>query len=561
MSQKPSYQVLATKYRPVDFDSLVGQDVLVRTLTNSINNNRIANAFLLTGIRGVGKTTTARIIARALNCVGENGKGEATIKPCGVCSNCKSIMEDRHPDVMEMDAASRTGVDDIREVIDNTHYMPIAARYKIYIIDEVHMLSKNAFNALLKTLEEPPAHVKFIFATTEIRKIPVTILSRCMRFDLKRVGAAELAGHLGKIAANENVQIETEALGIICANGEGSVRDALSLLDQVIAHADGQISAKLVRSVLGLSDKSQIIELFSALAKGDIAASFSIFSGLYKNGGDPVLVFNDLLEFTYLTTRVKAAPGIDPETLPTESELCAARILAEGLDIAYLTRLWQVLLKGLGEIKIAPDSFAAAEMILVRIAYMSDLPTPEKIIKDLSNPRENSVQNAINSNENAEHHHQQVTKSTRQSSLVQTNYVSGTNLAHIVQQEQAHNAQTIIRPQNFIEMVDLFKKHGEILLYNWLFANVRLVKFEQGRLEISVCESLPADFSARIADCLKNWTGERWVIVISKQQGQPTIYEGEHASELKLKEDLKTDPEISKVLQMFPGAVIEKIGG
>jgi DNA polymerase-3 subunit gamma/tau len=258
---------------------------------------------------------------------------------------------------------------------------------------------------------------------------------------------------------------------------------------------------------------------------------------------------------------VKAAPGIDPETLPTESELCAARILAEGLDIAYLTRLWQVLLKGLGEIKIAPDSFAAAEMILVRIAYMSDLPTPEKIIKDLSNPRENSVQNAINSNENAEHHHQQVTKSTRQSSLVQTNYVSGTNLAHIVQQEQAHNAQTIIRPQNFIEMVDLFKKHGEILLYNWLFANVRLVKFEQGRLEISVCESLPADFSARIADCLKNWTGERWVIVISKQQGQPTIYEGEHASELKLKEDLKTDPEISKVLQMFPGAVIEKIGG
>lgn len=561
MSQKPAYKVLATKYRPVDFDSLVGQDVLIRTLTNSINNNRIANAFLLTGIRGVGKTTTARIIARSLNCVGEDGKGSATIKPCGVCSNCKSIMEDRHPDVIEMDAASRTGVDDIREVIDNTHYMPIAARYKVYIIDEVHMLSKNAFNALLKTLEEPPSHVKFIFATTEIRKIPVTILSRCMRFDLKRVGGAELASHLGNIAVKENVQIAKDALGIISASSEGSVRDALSLLDQVIAHADGKITAQLVRSVLGLSDKSQVIELFSALARGDIAASFGIFNGLYRNGGDPVLIFNDLLEFTYLVTRVKAAPAIDPDGQVPESELLAARGFSEKLDISYLTRLWQVLLKGLSEIKIAPDSFAGAEMILVRIAYMSDLPTPEKIIKDFIGQNETSLKQTKEAVEGITQPQTRATETLHANISPTLSYQTNGNAAQAMQQEPQDNSLAVVSQlQDFLQLVDLFKNNGEVLLYNWLVGNVRLVKFESGRLEISVCESLPSDFVGRVSDCLKKWTGQRWVVSISKQQGQPTIQEDKQAQELKLKEDLKRDPEISKVLEMFPGAVIGKIG-
>lgn len=575
MPNKP-YKVLATKYRPVNFDSLVGQDVLVRTLTNSINNNRIANAFLLTGIRGVGKTTTARIIARALNCVGADGKGSATIKPCGVCSNCTSIMEDRHPDVIEMDAASRTGVDDIREVIDNTHYMPLSARYKVYIIDEVHMLSKNAFNALLKTLEEPPSHVKFIFATTEIRKIPVTILSRCQRFDLKRIEVSQLANHIGNIAAKEDVLVQMEALNVIASSAEGSVRDALSLLDQVIAHASSEITAQMVRDVLGLSDKSKVIELFTMLAKGDVASAFGVFNNLYNSGGDPVLIFNDLLEFTYLVTRMKAAPNLDPGASIPETELLSARELGAKLDISYLTRLWQLLLKGLEEIKIAPDSFAAAEMIMVRIAYMSDLPSPAKVIKDIAdgnnevvNRGSNSAQAAMAQNSHTNTHSEEPSKmgqsegSSRATLVISEEATRSFNAKETLNpdaSQEVSESSTATNPESFLQMVDLFKSNGEALLYNWLVSNVRLVKFEQGRVEISICESLPADFAIRLADSLKKWTGARWLVIISKQQGKLTIQEEKQVSENKLKEDLSHDPEISKVLEMFPGAVINKVG-
>lgn len=549
MSNKP-YKVLATKYRPVDFDSLVGQDVLVRTLTNAISHNRIANAFLLTGIRGVGKTTTARIIARALNCVGADGNGSATIKPCGVCSNCKSILEDRHPDIIEMDAASRTGVDDIREVIDNTHYMPIAARYKVYIIDEVHMLSKNAFNALLKTLEEPPSHVKFIFATTEIRKIPVTILSRCMRFDLKRIAGVELANHLGNIAAKENVKIAQDALVVIASSAEGSVRDALSLLDQVIAHADGEITAELVRNVLGLSDKGKVIELFTALAQGDVRESFGLFQNLYISGGDPVLICNDLLEFTYLVTRMKAAPGVAPDVSIPENEVKCAIELAEKLDVAYLTRLWQVLLKGIGEIKIAPDSFAAAEMIMVRIAYMSDLPTPAKVIEEL---RDIGIKNEGIKDQKVE-----------DGKVKETTPIASEPTPQPIIENSTPFIPSSLHPlplTSFLEMVELFKTNGEALLYNWLVSNVRPVKFELGRVEISLCESLPPDFAGRVSDSLKKWTNERWVVVISKQQGQQTIQEARQSEEVRLKTELSKNPEVHKVLEIFPGAVIEKVGG
>lgn len=542
-AQKP-YKVLATKYRPRDFDSLVGQDVLVRTLTNAINAGRIPNAFVLTGIRGVGKTTTARIIARALNCIGEDGKGGATIKPCGVCSNCTSIMEDRNPDVIEMDAASRTGVDNMREVIDNTHYMPVSSRYKIYIIDEVHMLSKSAFNALLKTLEEPPAHVKFIFATTEIRKIPVTILSRCMRFDLKRIEGDDLATHLGNIAAKENVAIEREALQVIAASSEGSVRDALSLLDQVIAHSGGEVKASLVHSVLGLADKSKIIELFETLAKGDVAACFGILRELYINGGDPTLIIGDLLEFTYLVTRVKAAPGLAPDSAVPQAELAGARILAEKLDMAYLTSLWQMLLKGQEEVKIAPNSFAAAEMIMVRVAYMSDLPAPAKVIKDIVNG-----ESLVVSGVKAPQIEQYVPVAPVNSVVADVvNYTLPTT----------HHTPELT---SFEQMVELFKSKGEVLLYNWLVGNVRPVKFEAGRVEFAVCESLPSDFSARISEALNKWTGVRWVVVISKQQGQPTMQEIKKADEAKLKEEISKTPDVSKVLEMFPGAVVEKVEG
>lgn len=556
-SQTPTkpYKVLATKYRPRDFDSLVGQDVLVRTLTNSINNNRIANAFLLTGIRGVGKTTTARIIARALNCVGADGTGSATIKPCGLCSNCTSIMEDRHPDVIEMDAASRTGVDDIREVIENTHYMPISARYKVYIIDEVHMLSKNAFNALLKTLEEPPSHVKFIFATTEIRKIPVTILSRCQRFDLKRIEGVELANHLENIAAKEEVSISQEALLALSASAEGSVRDGLSLLDQVIAHADGEITAQLVRDMLGLSDKSKIASLFKILAEGNVSAAFELFNQLYVNGGDPVLILNDLLEFTYLVTRIKSAPKLDVRGAFSESETESARKLAESLDVSYLTRLWQMLLKGLDEVKTAPDSFAASEMIMVRIAYMSDLPAPAKVIKEglgigdsgLGGSKIPETQVPVQINNIAQH------------LSVVNNAPASSNDSMLAEEDGV-----ILNPQSptltsFQQLVDLFKEHREVMLHGYLTADARLVSFEPGRLEIAVGDSVPAGFAGKVSDLLIKWTGLRWVVVLSKQQGEPTIQEAKFAAEDQLKSDISKEPEINKLLEMFPGAVIEKV--
>ena len=319
--------------------------------------NRIANAFLLTGIRGVGKTTTARIIARVLNCIGEDGKGKETPNPCGVCSNCKSIKEDRHPDVLEMDAASRTGIDNIREIIDSVKYLPTASRYKIYIIDEVHMLSKSAFNALLKTLEEPPTHVKFIFATTEIRKIPITILSRCQRFDLRRIENDVMTEHLAKISENEGADIDQEALSIIANASEGSARDALSLLDQAISHSAGKITAESIRDMLGLADNSKIIDLFKQVAEGNSEASLSIFKDLYDNGADPILVTQDLLEFTYLVTKLKIAPSLNLKGQMAQSELDKAKDLAQSLPMSYLTRCWQMLLKGLNEAQNAHNSF------------------------------------------------------------------------------------------------------------------------------------------------------------------------------------------------------------
>src|SRR5947199_398574 len=377
-----AYRVLARKYRPQDFTALIGEGALVRTLSNAFASGRIAHAFMLTGVRGVGKTTTARIIARALNCIGPDGsQREPTIHPCGVCEPCVAIAESRHMDVQEMDGASNNGVEEVRQIIDSVRYAPASARYKVYIIDEVHMLSTAAFNAFLKTLEEPPEHAKFVFATTEIRKVPVTVLSRCQRFDLRRVEADVLMGHLSNIAKKEGVEVEAEALGVIARAAEGSVRDSLSLFDQAIAHAAGVVRAEAVRHMLGLADRTRVIDLFEHLARGDIAGAFKEFREQYDTGADPIVVLSDLAEFVNFVTRVKIVPATADNVAFGETERRRGRDFAAKLSMRVLSRMWQMLLKGITEAQAATRPAAAAEMVLVRIAYVADMPTPDEAIR------------------------------------------------------------------------------------------------------------------------------------------------------------------------------------
>lgn len=520
------YKVLATKYRPQNFDDLIGQDVLVRTITNAINNNRIANAFLLTGIRGVGKTTTARIIAKALNCIGEDGKGNATPSPCGVCSSCTSITQDRNPDVLEMDAASRTGVDDIRDIIDSVNYLPGSVRYKIYIIDEVHMLSKNAFNALLKTLEEPPSHVKFIFATTEIRKIPITILSRCQRFDLRRVGHDVLVKHLDKISKNEGAEVDEEALGLIANASEGSVRDSLSLLDQAIAHNEGKVSGKDVLDMLGLADTGRIIELFESIAKGDIQQALVIFNQLYDDGADITLILNDLLEFVYLLTKLKVTPDLQiAGTLP-ENQYKMAKEISGNLSLSYITRFWQILLKGIGEVKQSSNYLMAGEMIIVRIGYMSDLPSPASIIADIKSGKIEGVMSKP---------------------------------ANSGFEDTEPKKKLLSKVDNFNELVELFKQKSEVLLYSWLMSDVHLVNFEQEKLEIRVSGAIPSDFASRISKKLSEWTGSNWIVAISKEKGQPTIAQQRESAEDAVINEASKDEDVSRILNAFPGASVANV--
>ena len=375
------YRVLARKYRPQTFAEVIGQEAMVRTLSNAIAEGRIAQAFILTGVRGVGKTTTARIIARALNCIGLDGAGGPTISPCGECVHCRSIAEDRHVDVIEMDAASRTGVDDIRDLTEGVRYRPVSARHKVYIIDEVHMLSKQAFNGLLKTLEEPPPHVKFIFATTEVRKVPVTVLSRCQRFDLRRIEAGRLAELMRGIAAKEGIAIDEEALRLIARAAEGSARDALSILDQAIAHASGPVEAEAVRAMLGLADRALVIDLFEEVMRGDIAAALVRLKQLYDVGADPAVILEDLAAFTHLVTRLKLAPSELADEALSEEERTRGKAFADKLPLRLLARTWQMLLKGIEETREASRPLAAADMVLVRLAHAADLPTPDEALR------------------------------------------------------------------------------------------------------------------------------------------------------------------------------------
>jgi len=537
-----NYRVLARKYRPQTFADLVGQEALVRTLTNAFASGRIAHAFLLTGIRGIGKTTTARIIARGLNCIGADGQGGPTIAPCGVCTHCKMIAESRHMDVLEMDAASHTGVDDIRDIIGTVQYLPGSARVKVYIIDEVHMLSNNAFNALLKTLEEPPSHVKFIFATTEIRKIPVTILSRCQRFDLRRVETPMLASHLGNVATKEEVKIDEEALTLIANAAEGSVRDGLSLLDQAIAMGaddSGSIRSAGVRDMLGMNDKSQLFGLLEKLLGGDIAETLAEFRKAYAAGADSAMLLQDMLSLTHFITRIHITPEAANDVAFSENERSFASSLARKLTVPTLTKIWQMLLKGLQEVRVAPEPAACAEMVLIRIAHSADLPSPADLVRNMK--KEAPVTPSSSPS-----------PARPVSSLITTQQVATQPIAS---PGPAHSPL----PQNFENAVQMFSEKREPLLYNFLMRNVRLVNFEKGRIELNTDAEVPVDFAGRIGKNLTDWTGTRWVVVLSHEAGAEPLQKQRDAADTAKREAVKSHPLVASVLEQFPGAVVTKV--
>ena len=561
-----NYRVLARKYRPVNFDELIGQDAMVRTLSNAIETGRLAHAFILTGVRGVGKTTTARIIAKALNCIGPDGTGGATISPCGVCENCRAIAESRHVDVMEMDAASRTGVDDIREIIEGVRYSSVSARFKIYIIDEVHMLSRNAFNALLKTLEEPPEHVKFIFATTEIRKVPVTVLSRCQRFDLRRISIEQLNAHFRKLAISENCEIEDAALAMISRAAEGSVRDGLSLLDQAFAHGAGKVTEQQVRDMLGLADRTQVLDLYKVIMKGDTATALTQLRHQYNHGADPEVILSDMLELTHWLTRLKVVPDAGEDIVTSEAERKDGLEMATGLSMPILTRTWQMLLKGLTEVKLAPSPLAATEMVLVRMTYAAKLPTPGDMIKQLKNSPSggnstgNSGGNGGTTNTGtgpAQTPHASDTGNAPQAFQVIRNHGQARILAQDVLPSEDHTYEA--SPSSFTEFVALFERHSEASITFQLNDNAHLESFAPGRLDIRLKQQAPKDLTGRMISLLKEWTGENWIISLTTEHGDDTLYEQDQEAERQLTARLMENPLIKAVLTQFPGAKISDI--
>ncbi len=519
------YIVLARKYRPKTFVDLIGQEAVVRTLTHAIEVGRIAHAFILTGIRGTGKTSTARIIARALNCIGPDGKSQAPVViPCNACEHCKAIAEDRHVDVIEMDAASRTGVESIREIIESVYYLPAMARYKVYIIDEVHMLSKSAFNALLKTLEEPPKHVKFIFATTEIRKIPVTILSRCMRFDLARVELSVLAEHLSAIVQKEGVKAEPQALMLIAMAAEGSVRDALSLLDQAIAHGTETVTVESVRTMLGLIGREQVFALYENILGGKLVEGLKQIRELYRSGADPLMLLQDLLEITHFLTQVKITPELAEAVHVSEHERKKGKALAERLSLPYLARAWQMLVKGLGEARIAPSPLMAAEMILVRLACIAELPPPGDLVKQIKE--------------------RELTQASK---------------THAAKKHSLHEPIEASL-KTFEDLTKLFAANGEHLLHNWLQdVHVAIFDASSRRLEFALSEGVPTDLPNKLILKLQEWTGLRWGVTVTNDKAKETLKQKQARAYDTLKEEVLRDPDVQKIMEAFPDAKITKI--
>jgi DNA polymerase-3 subunit gamma/tau len=541
------YRVLARKYRPARFADLIGQEAMVRTLGNAIRTGRIAHAYMLTGVRGVGKTTTARIIARALDCIGPDGRGGPTIDPCGVCEHCRAIAEDRHVDVLEMDAASRTGVGDMRELIEGVRYLPVQARYKIYIIDEVHMLSTAAFNALLKTLEEPPAHVKFVFATTEIRKVPITILSRCQRFDLRRIEADRLLEHFRRIAEQEGVAAEDEALRLIARAADGSVRDGLSLLDQAIALGEGPVAAGRVRDMLGLADRGQIFALFAAVMKGAVTDALDRFDQAYRAGADPIQLLQDLLGVVHMVTRLKTAPeSVEATSLP-EIERVDGGALAAELSVPVLTRAWQILLKGLGETQTAPVPRQAAEMVLIRLAHVANLPDPAQLVRLLEDARGGGQAMSP------------APPPPPGGGGFRAEMAGGRPVPEPAARPVAIPAPGLPSPASFQEAVALFAANREAILHAQILQDVHLVRFEEGRIELRLRERASRDIANRMGTLLSQWTGRRWLIIVSDGAGEPTLREQAEAAETVLRDELAQHPLVRAALEAFPGSVIEEV--
>jgi DNA polymerase-3 subunit gamma/tau len=554
------YRVLARKYRPSTFAELIGQEAMVRTLSNAIATGRIAHAFILTGVRGVGKTTTARILARALNCVGPDGSGGATAEPCGQCAQCLAIADDRHVDVMEMDAASRTGVDDIRELTEGVRYRPVSGRYKVYIIDEVHMLSKNAFNALLKTLEEPPPDVKFVFATTEINKVPVTVLSRCQRFSLRRVPVEQLIPHYRRIAETEGVEIEPAALALIARAADGSVRDGLSVLDQAIALSGGRVAEAAVRDMLGIADRGLVFDLLESVLRGDAPAALAQMGHLYRGGADPLMILQDLLDLSHFVTRLKLAPEAGTGDPIAEGDRARARPLAEKLTIPFLARVWQMLLKGLEEVQVAPSPIQAAEMVLVRLAYAADLPAPAELVRSVmaapgpsgSPPGRPGNGAAVTSTASAAAPAIAVVAPTETAPSRPT---AGNAVRALAELPAEHDPM----PQSFAEVIALFDKRREALLRSHLWSDVHLVHFEPGRIEVRPASSAPRDLTNRLGQLLNEWTGSRWLIAVSEAEGGPTLREQEEGRRRDLRNEVASHPLVQAVLETFPGATIAAV--
>jgi DNA polymerase-3 subunit gamma/tau len=542
------YRVLARKYRPQNFDDLIGQEAMVRTLSNAFASGRIAQAYLLTGVRGVGKTTTARILARALNYEPASGKDSApTLDMPGLGRHCQEILESRHVDVIEMDAASHNSVDDIRQINEAVRYTPVSARYKVYILDEVHMLSGAAFNALLKTLEEPPAHAKFIFATTEVRKVPVTILSRCQRFDLRRVDSDTLTKHLGKIAAAEQIEAEAEALALIARAAEGSVRDSLSLLDQAIAHGGAGVKAGEVREMLGLADRTRIIDLFEGLMSGNIQEALKLFREQYDLGADPVAVLSDLAEFSHLLTRFKIVPSSLDDTSLVEAERKRGKELSERLSIRVLSRAWQMLSRGISEAASSGKPAQAAEMMLVRLAYAADLPTPDEAIKMLGDGNGNASGASPGGGG--------APSGAPRMQMAQ----GGANAVGRAISRPSSAPDTSPKLQSLDDVFSLADKNRDLQIKLALKNFARLVQIEDGKLEISLDEGAPVNFAGTLGAKLSQWTGRRWIVAVSRMQGGDTLAETQQKSQAQLKADVRNHPTVQAVLNAFPGAEIVEV--
>ena len=552
MSDEKAYQVLARKYRPQTFADLIGQEAMVRTLKNAFAADRIAHAFVMTGVRGVGKTTTARIIAKGLNCVGPDGTGGPTTEPCGVCEPCRAIAEGRHVDVMEMDAASRTGVNDIREIIDSVHYRAASARFKVYIIDEVHMLSTAAFNALLKTLEEPPAHVKFIFATTEIRKVPVTVLSRCQRFDLKRIEPEVMMAHLSKVADLEGAKLAPDALALITRAAEGSVRDAMSLMDQAIAHGAGETTGDQVRAMLGLADRGRTLDLFDMIMKGDAATALAELSAQYADGADPMAVLRDLAEITHWISVIKINPSAaeDPTTPPDEQS--RGQDMASRLPMRALTRMWQMLLKAIEEVSLAPNAMMAAEMAVIRLTHVADLPDPETLVKKLQDAPRPPTGGGMAGGAPAG------------GSTIHAPRMAPVHAAPTRGPTMTATAPALAESQlqvyaTFDQVIELIRSKRDMLLLNEVETGLRLARYAPGRIEFEPAPGAKPDLAARLGQRLQGWTGARWGVSVVSSGGQPTIAEARNAELQQVKAEAAANPLVQAILTAFPGAKITEV--